>query len=252
MRCLRLFVCSQCSHFCRFTAKTTKIRAVLAKNTKTRAFFCKNHKNSCLFRQKPQKFVPFSAKTTKTRAYFSKNFSMSQKSCVWASKVRVRTARSMHFWRKCERILLDWRVFGENADAFCSLGAFLGKVRAHFAFMACFRGKCGRILFRRHDFGESALAHFASSQRDALLTTFCLLAPLAFCRKAEPCLTSFPAENSCLLRQKTQKFAARFWAFRACARLAWRDFVESACARGGQRRVLGESARSLWRLEQKL
>ena len=27
--CLRLFVCSQCSHFCRFAAKTTKIRAFL-------------------------------------------------------------------------------------------------------------------------------------------------------------------------------------------------------------------------------
>ena len=42
------------------------------------------------------------------------------------------------------------------------------------------------------------------------LTSFCLLAMLAFCRKALPCLPSFPTENSRLLRQKPQKFA-QFW-----------------------------------------
>ena len=51
------------------------------------------------------------------------------------------------------------------------------------------------------------------------LPSFCLLAMLAFCRKALPCLPSFPAENSCLLRQKPQKFAAHFRPLGAFPRL---------------------------------
>ena len=103
---------------------------------------------------------------------------------------------------------------------------------------------CALLAWR--DFG-------LSSQRDALLTTFCLLAPLAFLPQGRA------------LRQKAQKFAgiftfqknfcyflgvflgfghapkasrgtfwafsrvrkaclARFWTFRACALLAWRVF----------------------------
>ena len=129
---------------------------------KTRAFFCKNHKKLAQFRQRTQKLAFISAKT----------FSMSQKSCVRASKVRVRTARSMRFWRKCGRILLTWRIFGESASAHCFPEAFSGKVRTHFAFMACFRGKCACARLAWRDFGESALAH-------------------CFHRKAEPCLRLF-------------------------------------------------------------
>ena len=76
----RLFVCSQCSHFCRFAAKTTKIRAFYGKEHKNSRLFCacrsamrclpsfcllaplaflplcgKKHKNSCLF----YAFLPF-------------------------------------------------------------------------------------------------------------------------------------------------------------------------------------------------
>ena len=84
------------------------------------------------FWQRTQKFVPFAAKCTKTRAYFSKNF-------FNVSKILCPGFNS--------------------ACAHGSLGAILGKVREHFAFMACFRGKCERILLSWRDFGESALAH---------------------------------------------------------------------------------------------
>ena len=121
MRCLRVFVCSQCSHFCRKAEPCDK-----------------NHKNSRLFRQRTQKFA---ACFGLSRVYFSKNFSMSQKSCVRASKVRVRKARLACFWRKCGRTLLSRHDFGESALAHCSLGAILGKVRVREGGNGAFWGK---------------------------------------------------------------------------------------------------------------
>ena len=74
LRCLRLFVCSQCSHFCRFAAKSTKTRAffglfcsqfcVAAQCAAYRVFL---RKTRAFFWQKTQKFAAFTAKNTKTR-----------------------------------------------------------------------------------------------------------------------------------------------------------------------------------------
>ena len=137
---------------------------------------------------------------------------------------RVRTAFPACFWAMCGRTLLPRYIFWQCAGALCFPGAFSTDAQTHFVLPAYFRPMRKRTLLPRHIFDQCANAlcspgafstdartHFAFperlSQRDALLTSFCLLALLAFCRKAEPCLPSFPAENSCLLRQKAQKLA---------------------------------------------
>ena len=103
----------------------------------------------------------------------AKTFSMSQKSCARASKVRVRISLQKHFRLSgvlpkshAVRFLaflacawLTWRDFVESASAHCLPGVFSGRVRAHFAFPACFCGECGRILLSWRDFVESAGAH---------------------------------------------------------------------------------------------
>ena len=109
--------------------------------------------NSRLFLQKIQKLAFISAKT----------FSMSQKSCVRASKVRVRKASIAR-----QSLAYDF-LFARNARIFAARqslatkntkirGAFLGKMRTHFARLAHFWGKCGRILLAWRVFGESASA----------------------------------------------------------------------------------------------
>ena len=234
--------------------------------------FGNEHKNSRFFRQKIQKLAFISAKIFQCL----KNLVSGLQKCVCARlpsqgralltifcllallaflpqgrALRQKTQKfEAHFWRKCERTLLSrrfpgkvqthfvsptrfrgkcacarlaWRDFGESASAFCFPDTISGKMRLRIAFMARFWGKCGRILLAWRVFGENADAFWLSSQRDALLTTFCLLAMLAF----------LPFHGK---KHKNSRHV----------------FGESACARGGQRRVLGESARSLWRLEQKL
>ena len=65
----RLFVCSQCSHFCRFAAKSTKIRVysvrVAAQCAAYRVFVCSHRSHFCRF----------AAKSTKTRGHLGKVFS---------------------------------------------------------------------------------------------------------------------------------------------------------------------------------
>ena len=139
------------------SAKTTKIRAVSAKSTKIRAYSVRFHLSKELLLLPRRVFGLRVRSQSLTRHVLG--FHRSAMRCL---RLFV-CSQCSHFCRKAEpcdkKHKNSRRIFGENADAFCSLGVFSGKVRAHFAFMARFRGKCGRILFRRHDFGESALAH---------------------------------------------------------------------------------------------
>ena len=105
--------------------------------------------NSCLLRQKPQKLALFSAKT----------FSMSQKSCVRASKVRVRKALLARFRLSRACALLSWRDFGFFACAHCVLGAFSTFSRLRIALLARFGLFRACALLSRRVFGLLALAH---------------------------------------------------------------------------------------------
>ena len=139
MRCLRLFVCSQCSHF--VARQSLAYRVFLRK---TRAFCGKKHKNSRFF---------FTSLVCALLAWcdFVESADALRFPEAFPGKVRAHFACSACFWGKCGRILLPRSVFGESADAFCLLGVFLEKVRAHFVsqrvallteFLGSFRHGC--------------------------------------------------------------------------------------------------------------
>ena len=194
---------------------------------------------------------------------------MSQKSCVRASKVRVRTALlarfrafiaarcaaydflfarnarifaarqslatkttkiraySVRFHLSKELLLLPRRVFGVCALAHCFPGAFLGFSRVRTASPTRFRGKCACALLAWRVFGLLALAH------------------------------GFPRAFSAFSRLRTA-FLARFGAFIAARCAAYRVFLRKTRAvLAKTTKIRGafsgfKSARSLWRLEQKL
>ena len=165
-------------------------------------------------------------KTTKIRAVLAfKTIFVTSSARFWGSKVLLRLPR---------------RDFGLQKRFHALLGVFLAFKSSFVVSPKRFQASKELLLPPRNDFGlqknfcclPEAISPFKSSfvastkrfrrskvlslpRRSAMrglhrsasrcLPSFCLLAPLAFCRKALPCLPSFPAENSCLLRQKAQK-----------------------------------------------
>ena len=154
---------------------------------KTRAFCGKNHKNSRFFQQKLfqcLKNLVFGLQKCGCERLSWRVFDFlalahcSLGAILGFSRVRIACLARFRLSRACA--LLSWHVLGFFALAHCFPGAFLGFSRLRIALLARFWvfRVCGLLAWR--DFG-------LSSQRDALLTTFCLLAPLAFCHKALPC-----------------------------------------------------------------
>ena len=107
--CLRLFVCSQCSHFCRFAAKNTKIRGSFdAFLGKVRTHFAR----LAYFWGKCERILLL-------WRVFGESASAFCFHGVFSGKVRLRTARLARFWGKC--------VCARGGN-----GAFWGKVRVHY------------------------------------------------------------------------------------------------------------------------
>ena len=148
---------------------------------------------------------------------------MSQKSCVRASKVRVRISLQKHFraFIAARCAAYDF-LFARNARIFVARqslatkttkirGVFLGFSRVRIARLACFWGLRVCALLPRCFFGFLALAHCSLGAFSAFSRV----------RIASPVF---------------------FWVFRVCARLAWRVLGFFACAHCSLGAFLGLSS----------
>ena len=206
MRCLRLFVCSQCSHFVARQSLASQRDAL---------FTSFPAENSCLLRQKPQKFARFWALRVCALLPQSIFGFLACADCslgaFWAFS-HVRTASPTRFRGKCACALLAWHVLGFLACAHCFPGAFSTFSRLRIVRLARFgafiAARCAayRLLSQGSalltDFLFARNARIFVSQRNALLTEFsCGKLALFFCKNHK---------NSRLLWQRAQKLAARF------------------------------------------
>ena len=155
-------------------------------------FFCKNHKNSRSFGKNHKNSRLFCAFSPFKRTFVTSS------ACFWDSGTLPKP-HAARFWRKCERILLSWHVFGLLALAHCFPGAFSAFSRLRIASLARFRLSRACALLPRCFFGFFACAH------------------------------GFPGSFSGFSRLCTA-FSARFRAFIAARCVAYRVFLRKTRA----------------------
>ena len=175
--CLRVFVCSHCSHFCRFAAKSTKTRGTFSAFSRLRTAFL-------------ARFWASRTCARLSRCVFGLCACAHCSLGVFSSFSRVRTASPARFRALRVCALLPPLVFGLCACAHCFPRSFSSFSRLRIASPDTFSAFSRLRTASPARFWASRACARLSPTRFRL-SRVCARLPRSVCRKAEPCLRVF-------------------------------------------------------------